>query len=160
MINIEQFDEKTEPQLLNTVLVFNQLYRIYPESIAEMTYHKLYTLAEPEHQISLALWKSFYTDKRVQRWYEQELALLMQSKLHVLTRQAGSDRSTATQQALQGLLKHISENNNKSEENKIFVYTHIPLTRTEEHLENVRIETTIPEEIRSALTILNESEED
>lgn len=160
MINPDLFDEKKEPELLNTVLIFNKLYKMHPETIAETTYHGLYKMTEEKEAITLAQWKSFYLDRRVQSWYDQELELLMKSKLHKLTRQAGSDRSTATQQALQGLLKHISENTVKAEENKIIVYTHIPLTDQEAHLKNVKVESTIPQEIRDALTILDESKED
>lgn len=153
MIDIKQFNQEKEPNLLNTVLVFNQLYREHPESITEFTYHELYSKSKAEHNIPLYEWKLFYTDKRVQAWYSQELELTMKAKLHKLTRQAGEDRSTATQQALQGLLKYISDSDESAEDNKIFIYTHIPLTDVEEHLENVKIESTIPKEIGDGLSV-------
>jgi hypothetical protein len=153
MIDIKQFNEEKEANLLNTVLVFNQLYRELPETITELTYHELYTRSKAEHNIPLYEWKLFYTDKRIQAWYSKELELTMKAKLHKLTRQAGEDRSTATQQALQGLLKYISESDESAEDNKIFIYSHIPLTDVEEHLENVKIESTVPKEIANGLSI-------
>jgi len=155
MIDIKLFNEEKEASLLNTVLIFNQLYREYPESITEFTYHELYSKAKVEHNIPLYEWKIFYTDKRVQAWYAKELELTMKAKLHKLTRQAGEDRSTATQQALQGLLKYVSENDGSTEENKIFIYTHIPLTSTEEQISNVKIEKAIPKEIADGLTVFD-----
>lgn len=157
MIDPEQFDETKEPELLNTVLVFNILYKKYPETITEMSYYDLYleTKKHPEIKDTIELldWKKFYTDRRVQAWYAQELNLSINTRIHKLTKKAGTDKSTATQQTLSALLKHVGEHADTPEDNKVYIYSHIPLTDTEEHIENVQTIETIPEEIRDAITV-------
>ena len=153
MIDPKQFDETKEETLLNTVLVFNQLYKEMPTTITDLSYYELYDKAKKEHEIPLLDWKMFYTDRRVQAWYAQELELTINSRLQKLAKQAGTDKSTATQQTLTALLKHVGDSSGAPEDNKIFVVQFIPLTNVEEHIENVKIIDNIPKEIADAITI-------
>lgn len=160
MIDPKQFDKRTEEELLNAVLVFNQIYKELPETITELSYYELYQEAiERGHEISLVDWKKFYTDRRVQQWYQQELELTITSRLQKLSKQAGTDKSTATQQTLTALLKHVGDNSQTMDDNKIFVVQFVPLTKTEEQIENVEVLENIPEEIADALTIYERGNE-
>ncbi len=161
MIDPSAFDRRTEEKLLNAVLVFNQIYKELPDTITELSYYELYQEAQERgHEVSLIDWKNFYTDRRVQQWYDDELHLTIQSRLQKLSKQAGTDKSTATQQTLTALLKHVGDNSQSMEDNKIFVVQFVPLTKTEEQIENVEVLKNIPEEIADALTIYEGSNEE
>ena len=147
------FDKNKEETLLNTVLVFNQLYKEFPNTITEKTYYELYELTKEQHQISLIDWKNFYSDHRVQAWYSQELELTINARLQKLSKQAGTDKSTATQQTLTALLKHVDSGKETIDDNKIFVVQFIPLTNVEEHVKNVKTLQNIPEEISNGITV-------
>ena len=153
MIDPKQFDEHKEESLLNTVLVFNELYKENPNTITDLSYYELYDMTKIKYQIPLLDWKYFYIDRRVQAWYSQELELTISARLQKLAKQAGTDKSTATQQTLTALLKHVGDNQSGPEDNKIFIVQFIPLTKVEEHIENVKIIDNIPKEIADAITV-------
>ena len=68
-----------------------------------------------------------------------------------LLEQLGNDRSTATVQALTALMKSTSDESNKIDDGKIFIFSFMPLTEEEERLNNAQTLKSIPNEIRDAL---------
>ena len=159
MIDPKQFDEEKEENLLNTVLVFNQIYKEIPQTITDLSYYELYDRTKSKHDIPLLDWKLFYTDRRIQAWYAQELELTINSRLQKLSKQAGTDKSTATQQTLTALLKHVGEGTGDPKDNKVYIVQFMPLTKVEEHIDNVKVIKSIPKEIADAITIYSGSEE-
>lgn len=151
MISIKDFDKEKEENLCVLVTEFNKIYTIYPKEITGYTYYELWEKSG-KHQ-ELLDWRNFYNDPRVRKWYEIELTLALDSKIHKLLQTAGTDKSTATQQTLTALLRHKEDSSMDVEESKYFIYTHWPLTNVEEHIPNVKISEAIPKEISSAISI-------
>lgn len=160
MINTSLFDLKDEKdkELYMAVVEFNSLYKKFPKEIASWTYYELSQKSRTD--ISLALWKEFYTDSRVQAWYKEELDLALDAKLQKLVGEVGENHSTATNQTLQSILKYKEDNSNKTDSTKIFIYTFMPLSEVEEQLDNVKIINNIPKEIKNAITIFKGDQSD
>ena len=150
MINMEQFSPEKEPELFETVLLFNELYINKPDDTGSFTYYELWK--ETGQKVPLSHWKDFKLDTRVRKWYSTELDLMLDSNLQKIAHKAGFDKSTATQQTLTALLNR--KETKSLEENKVYmIYGFIPVTSIEENLENVKIITTIPKAISDAVII-------
>ena len=102
-------------------------------------------------ELPITEWKQFLMDARVQAWISDEMYIMMRTKAMSLLDKIGDDRSTATVQALTALLKSTSEESNKIDDGKIFVYCFMPLTQEEERLNNAQVLKTIPDEVRLAI---------
>ena len=139
--------EKTMKQALKC---YNKLCDSYMPEILKWSHIELHE-ACPDSGLTIVDWKQFIMDSRVQAWINDEMYLMMRSKAFTLLDKLGDDRSTATVQALTALMKSTSEEANKIDDGKIFVYCFMPLTEEEERLNNAQVLKTIPDEVRLAI---------
>lgn len=151
MIEIKEFNIETEENLVQIIIEFNRLYSLHPETITQYGYYKLQQLSDKPFNV--LDWRNFYTDPRVQKWYQIELDLALTAKMHKLTQDVGENHSTASQQTLRDLIKYKETSSNEIDDGKIFIFTHWPLTNIEEHIKNVHISEVIPKEINDAISI-------
>ena len=151
MIDLDLFD-KSEEKFRLMAKDFNNIYKRYPEEITDFGYIQLHKHQSSEVDFTVMDWRQFYLDRRVKNWYRQELEINLQQNLQKISKTAGSDKSTATQQTLATLMKY-NEESSSGDNTKIFVYTHIPLTEEEEHLDNVKISKNIPEGIKAGISV-------
>lgn len=150
MLNLTKFtrDTEQEEEIYQMAMAFNTLYKQIPNKITELSYYELY------NRIGLFTadnWKEFLKDKRVQKWYSDELDLQLNTQLHKLAAIAGENKSTATQQALSAILKYKGENKQQEDSTETFIYALIPVNENEKNLENVKILKNIPKEIEAAI---------
>ena len=152
MIDLKLFDKEIEIELCEAVVAFNTRFKADPAGTMDKTYYQLW---KDNKEVELHIWRQFYTDKRVQEFYEKEFELSLKAKRNVLLRQVGENHSTATVQGLMSILKRDEEALIEDDDGKIFIYSFIPLNQNEEHLENVKILKNIPKEISDALTVID-----
>lgn len=152
MLNIDLFNIETEEKLYNCVLVFNEMYETSKKVISELTYFDLYKEAKTiDTSLSVFDWKTFYQDERVREWYKEELELALEANIQKLSGEATKNKSSQT--TLISLLNYKrGQKIQHEDQNKIFIYTHIPLNPQENRINNVRVLKTIPKEIGDAIT--------
>lgn len=151
MIDVKKFDKDIELELWQAVNSFNAAFKKNPKEVLKKGYYELW---EMDKNIDLYVWRVFYTDSRVREFYKKEFELGLDAKKQILLQQVGENKSTATNQALVALLKREEENQLDPNDNKIFVYSFIPLNENERNADNVKILENIPEGIRDAITIV------
>lgn len=158
MINEKLFnpDDKHDARLLRVLAKFKRIYETYKADITQFTYFELWERAGKQPE--LAHWKTFYTDKRVQEWYKEELDLAMDARIHKLVRDAGTKNAVGSQQTLTSLLKLKESSKKEKDPNKFFIYSHIPLTNVEKHIKNVKTLSFIPKEIGDSITVFDGSQ--
>ncbi len=152
MIDLKQFDTENDKQLYEVVVAFNTLYKSRPQTITQYSYYQLWELSD--RSIPIAVWKEFYNDPRVQRWYDDELEMALSANLQKLATEAGNNKSSATLQALTAILKHReTKTADTPESNTVFIFSHVPLTTVEENLENAKILRARPQAFDSAIKV-------
>lgn len=139
--------EKTMKRMLNE---YNKLCAQNMPDILKWSHIDLHKNSS-DRQLTINDWKQFLMDNRVQAWINEELYIMMRTKQMSLLEQLGNDRSTATVQALTALMKSTSDESNKIDDGKIFIFSFMPLTEEEERLNNAQTLKSIPNEIRDAL---------
>ena len=156
MISLKLFDTEMEPAICEVVVKCNTMFKTDPKTTIGKTYYELW---KSNTSIELLVWRNFYTDSRVQAFYNLEFELGLKAKKNILLQQVGENKSTATNQALISILKREEDTEIEADSGKIFVYSFIPLNQQEEHADNVKILENIPKEIRDALTIIDGDQE-
>lgn len=151
MIDLNKFDEITESDIRQCVIVFNNSFKEKPKETLAKTYYQLWEL---DKAIDLYTWRAFYTDARVQKFYEKEFTLSLNAKKQALLQQMGENKSVATNQALTSILKYLEVEEVDPNDNKIFIYSFIPLNEQERNAKNVRILNNIPENLKDAIQII------
>jgi len=162
LLNPNIFSPESEETLYRAVVVFNQIYKNSPISAAQLTYYQLWQQGRNyDSELPLSAWKEFMLDPRISTWYDTELEMSLNANLQKLASEAGNNKSTATLQALSQILKHKENKEpNTPDQNKIFIYSHIPLTDVEERLENVTILRTQPQAISGAIQVFEGNKDD
>jgi hypothetical protein len=155
MINVNLFDPEKEEYLYRAVIVFNKIYTEVPKEASHLGYYQLWQKGRNyDSELDVVTWKQFMLDNRVSAWYDTELEMALNTNLQKLATEAGNNKSTATLQTLTAILKHKEGKvTDAPDQNKIFVYTHIPLTDVEERLENVTKLRNQPEGISGAIKV-------
>lgn len=155
MIDLRQFSLENEEEMFRTIVVFNQIYKDHPNQASQMTYYQLFQKGQNiDDTLPLSAWKNFMLDARVATWYNTELEMALNANLQKLVTEAGNNKSTATLQALSTILKHKENKETPTvDQNKIFIYTHIPLSENEEKLPNVTKIRTRPAGIDGAIQV-------
>lgn len=141
---------QTEKMMHICVDEYNKMYDAFKSEVLQWDHSDLANHCETD-EISIQDWKNFLLDSRVQTWIEDEIYLMIRTKQVQLLDKVGEDRSTATVQALTALMKANEANANKIEDNKIYIYSFMPLSKEERRLNNVKILSSVPDEIRGAL---------
>jgi predicted transcriptional regulator len=149
MLNHKLFDPTEDEELYEAVLQFNELYVATPLEITSKTYYQLWL--DSGKRLPLYVWKTFMQDKRIREWYSAELELALDANMQKLAKESGNNRSTAAQQALSNFLRYKNDQT-ENIDNRIFIYTHLPLTTTEEKLANVKVIKNIPKEIGDSIS--------
>ena len=139
--------EKTMKRMLNE---YNKLCAKNMPDILKWSHIDLHKNSS-DRQLTITDWKQFLMDNRVQAWINEELYIMMRTKQMSLLEQLGNDRSTATVQALTALMKSTSDESNKIDDGKIFIFSFMPLTEEDERLNNAQTLKSIPTAIRAAL---------
>ena len=143
-----------EDKLKKALIAYNQLCEHNMPNILQWTYIDLYNACQ-DKSITRQDWRNFLTDSRVQNWINEETQIIMKTKQLKLLETLGTDRSTATAQALNILVKANENDSNKIDDGKIFIYSFMPLTNEEKRLNNVQILRAIPDEVKSALQYIS-----
>ena len=97
-------------------------------------YMSHYELAE-QTGMSPISWKKFLLDPRVAAFISEEMDLLKRAKVSTMLSTVDTNKNTGQAQLLNTLLNQTKNTNRK--EGPVFIYTHIPLNRQEEHAPNV-----------------------
>ena len=139
-----------EKKMKQTLIEYNNLCDEHMPEILKWSHIELFN-ASADKTLTILDWKSFLMDSRVQAWINDEIYLIMRSKTVSLLDKLGDDRSTATVQALTALMKSTTEEANKIDDGKIFIYSFMPLTNEERRLNNAQVLNSIPDEVRLAL---------
>ena len=127
---------------------YNRLYERY-SNLLNWDVKEIYN--DSNNQIPIYIWRNFLLDSRVQRWIRDEQFVKMQAKRNQLLDKVGDNNSTATVQALSAIMKATEDEEDKLEDNKVYIYSFIPLTKEEERLNNAKTLKAIPDEIRAGL---------
>lgn len=156
MIDLNLFDKEIEHELCEAVTAFNTSFKADPQKVMDKSYYQLW---KDNKEIDLLVWRKFYTDPRVVEFYDKEFELGLKAKKNILLRMVGENNSTATVQGLMNIIKRDEDADFDIDDNKIFIYSFIPLNQQEAHAENVRILENIPKEIGDALTVIDGNQE-
>ena len=99
MISLKLFDKELEHELCEAVVKFNTMFKTDPKTTIGKTYYELW---KSNTSIELLVWRNFYTDSRVQAFYNLEFELGLKAKKNILLQQVGEKKSTATNQESPG----------------------------------------------------------
>lgn len=139
-----------EIKMKKTLDEYNRLCDDFMPEILKWNHIDLFKRSQNK-ELTIYDWKNFLIDARVQNWLNEEMHIMMRSKAISLLDRVGDDKSTATVQALTALMKSTSEDTNKIDDGKIFIYCFMPLTTEEARLNNAQVLSSIPDEVRLAI---------
>lgn len=150
----------SETEMKKTLKEYNKLCSKYMPEILKWTHLDLLQHST-DKSISLKNWRDFILDTRVKNWIKEELSIIIQSKQLELLNKVGDDRSTATVQALSAIMRIDNEDDaNRIDDNKIFIYSFMPLTDQERRLNNAQVLDSIPIEVKRALQYISPDDSD
>ena len=136
----------SETDMIQCLEAYNKLYATH-EDLLNWDIRKL-TI---ETGISPVKWRNFLLDSRIQKWMADEQFLKMQTKRNELLEKVGDNNSTATVQALTTIMKATDDDSDRLEDNKVYIYSFMPLTNEEERLNNAQVLDSIPAEVRAGM---------
>lgn len=138
----------SQTRLLEIEVEFNKLFsKHYPELLEWGPFQ----MAKHAPSVSVQEWKEFRLLNQVDQWYEEEMALLIKSKVMKMLNQAGDTQSTGVAQTLTQTLNYLERNKDVIQDPTVYIYSFIPLTEEEAQAPNVRIVENIPSEISDAI---------
>lgn len=82
-------------------------------------------------------WKSFLMDGRVSKYINTEFESIQSAELRKLIVNIGSNTKSVGHAQLISTLAKLMDNTGKPDDNKIFVYTYVPLNAQQEHASEV-----------------------
>lgn len=141
-----------EEDMRKCLAEYNKLYLRY-SNILNWDVRQIYNASSKD--IPIYIWRKFLLDSRIQQWIRDEQYIKMQAKRNELLDKVGDNNSTATVQALSAIMKATEEEEDRLEDNKVYIYSFIPLTSEEERLNNAQTLKAIPDEIRAGLQHIN-----
>lgn len=139
----------TEISMRLCLAEYNKLYTTYPNLLNWDIRQIANACKNPK--ITINDWRNFLLDSRVQKWMSDEQYLKMQAKRNSLLDKVGDNNSTATVQALTAIMKATDDDQDRLEDNHIYIYSFMPLTQEEERLNNAQVLDSIPNEVRAAM---------
>lgn len=139
----------TEISMKRCLEEYNKLYQQYP-NLLNWDIRQIATHCTNKN-ITISDWRNFLLDSRVQKWMSDEQYLKMQAKRNSLLDKVGDNNSTATVQALTAIMKATDDDQDRLEDNHIYIYSFMPLTNEEERLNNAQVLDSIPDEVRTAM---------
>lgn len=140
---------KSETMMAACIKEYDKLHKEYG-SILTWTV-KDFTAHCENKNITAKDWREFLLDSRVRRWIDDENYLEMNATKMKLLKNVGTNNSTATVQALTALTKATEDTDSRIDDNKIYIFSFMPLNDQEERLNNVQMLKSIPDEIRDAI---------
>lgn len=139
----------TEVQMKLCLQEYNKLYQQHPD-LLNWDIRQI-AMRSTNKNITISDWRNFLLDSRVQKWMSDEQYLKMQAKRNSLLDKVGDNNSTATVQALTAIMKATDDDQDRLEDNHIYIYSFMPLTNEEERLNNAQVLDSIPDEVRAAM---------
>lgn len=131
---------------------YNKLCEKYMPEILQWNHIALHNACK---NISISDWRDFLLDARIQAWLNDEIAIMIRAKQVALLDKVGDNNSTATVQALTTIMKAANDDSNKIEDNKIYIYSFMPLNQMERRLNNAQVLNSIPDEVRDAIQYID-----
>lgn len=141
-----------EKKFIKMLELYDNLCEKYMPDILEWDHIYLFRETKKENpNLTVSDWKSFLLDSRIRNWINEEVSILVRSKQVQMISKLGEDRSTATVQAFSALMRSTEEDLNNIDDNKIFIYSFMPLSQEEKRLNYAQVLNSIPDEIRIGL---------
>ena len=142
----------SEKKFVRLLTIYDKLCGEYMPDLLEWDHITLFKKTSREHQgLTVNDWKNFLMDSRIRNWINEEINILVRSKQVQMISKLGEDRSTATVQAFSALMRSTEDDLNRADDNKIFIYSFMPLSKEEKRLNYAQILNSIPDEIRVGL---------
>ena len=153
MIDINNFKESPE-KLRRCIIDFNKQYKTNPDKAMSANYIDLWK-NQSDAELTIIDWRAFYTNMKIREFYSEELELVLNARAQSLARIMGENKSSATIQGLTAILSRDDKRQTiQPDQNKIFVYSVIPLNSIERNLDNVTILENIPSSIANAISVI------
>lgn len=150
-----------ETKFIKMLTLYDKLCESNMPDILEWDHVYLFRETKKENpHLTVSDWKNFLLDARIKNWINEEVSILIRSKQLQMISKLGEDRSTATVQAFSALMRSTEEDLNKIDDNKIFIYSFMPLSNEEKRLNYAQILNSIPNEIRVGLQHVSPDDND
>lgn len=123
--------------------IFNDVYNREPDKIEEKGFGEF--MNEPRgRQVDASSWLEFLSDHRVTQVLNKVMVIKMRNQVNRML--ASDSKSTAESQKLSAALGFLERNEEKilTNDNTVFVYTSVPLSKEEEYARNAKTQVIRP----------------